>query len=45
METGLDIPNTEATHLANEINELVIKPIKDNLKNIQMGEERKGDEE
>jgi hypothetical protein len=43
IETGLNITNPEAVHLANQLNELIIKPIKENLKNIQMGGERKGD--
>ena len=43
VENELNITNAEASHLVNELNELVIKPIKENLKNIQMGVERKED--
>lgn len=45
MENSLNITNPEAAHLANELNELVIKPIKENLKNIQTNVEKKEDEE
>ena len=43
VENELNITNTESSHLVNELNELIIKPIKENLKNIQMGVERKED--
>ncbi len=45
VESKLHINNTEAVRITAELNELIIKPIKENLKNIQTNLQTKEDEE
>jgi hypothetical protein len=41
IENVLNISNSDATKLATELNQTIIKPIKENLKNIQTKEDVK----
>jgi hypothetical protein len=45
MEDKINISNTEALGIAKEIDEIIIKPIKTNLQNIQTGLQKKEDGE
>jgi TRAP-type mannitol/chloroaromatic compound transport system substrate-binding protein len=41
----LHIENEEAKNITNSLNDMIIKPIKENIKNIQTSVDTKGDEE